>query len=55
MEGIDILGIIADICTSSSILPQIMKTIKEKKTQDVSIFMFIVLLTGQCIMGILWY
>ncbi len=46
MEGIDILGIIAGICTSSAIIPQIVKTLKKKKAQEVSIFMFIVLMTG---------
>ncbi|RYD72048.1 MAG: hypothetical protein EOP55_19510 [Sphingobacteriales bacterium] len=46
MQGIDILGIIAGICTSSSIIPQIVKTVKKKKATDVSIFMFIVLMTG---------
>lgn len=49
MEGIDILGIVAGICTSSSILPQIIKTLKKKKTEEVSIFMFIVLMTGNAL------
>ncbi len=49
MEGIDILGIIAGICTSSSIIPQIVKTLKEKKAQEVSVFMFIVLMTGNAL------
>jgi len=49
MEGIDILGIVAGICTSSSILPQIIKTLKKKKAEEVSIFMFIVLMTGNAL------
>jgi len=49
MEGIDILGIIAGICTSSSIIPQIVKTLKEKKAREVSVFMFIVLMTGNAL------
>lgn len=46
MESIDILGIVAGICTSSSIIPQIWTTLKTKRCKDVSVFMFIVLMTG---------
>jgi MtN3 and saliva related transmembrane protein len=46
MEFIEILGFVAGICTSSSILPQLIKTIKTKEAQDVSVFMFIVMLVG---------
>jgi MtN3 and saliva related transmembrane protein len=46
MEFIEILGLVAGICTSSSLLPQLIKTIKTKEAQDVSVFMFIVMLTG---------
>jgi len=49
MQFIDILGLVAGICTSSSIIPQLIKTIKTKKTEDVSIFMFIVMLTGNAL------
>ena len=50
MNWIKILGLVAGVCTATSLLPQVIKTIKEKKAQQVSIFMLIVLLTGQ----ILW-
>jgi MtN3 and saliva related transmembrane protein len=50
MEFIDIFGLVAGLCTSAASVPQIVKTIKEKKAQDVSPVMFIVLLTG----NILW-
>ncbi len=46
MEPIDILGIIAGVFTSSSIIPQIWTTLKKKRAKDVSVFMFIVLMTG---------
>ena len=46
MEFLDVLGLVARICTSSSIIPQLVKTIK---TQDVSIFMFIVMLAGNAL------
>jgi MtN3 and saliva related transmembrane protein len=49
MEFIEILGLVAGICTSSSIIPQLVKTIKEKKAEDVSVFMFIVMLTGNAL------
>ena len=49
MEFIDILGIVAGICTSSSILPQIVTTLKKKKAGEVSIFMFIVMMTGNAL------
>ena len=49
MKFIDILGLVAGACTSSSIIPQLVKTIKTKKAQDVSIFMFIVMLTGNAL------
>lgn len=46
MEFIEILGIAAGICTSSSLLPQLIKTVKTKEAQDVSLVMFVVLLVG---------
>ncbi|SEL78954.1 SemiSWEET family sugar transporter [Parapedobacter koreensis] len=46
MGFIEILGLIAGICTSSAIIPQIITTIKRKKAKDVSVFMFVVLSTG---------
>ena len=46
MKFIEIWGLIAGLLTSSSVLPQITKTIKEKKSEQISPFMFIVLLTG---------
>lgn len=49
MEFIDILGIVAGICTSSSIIPQIVTTLKQKKVGEVSVFMFIVLMTGNAL------
>jgi MtN3 and saliva related transmembrane protein len=49
MAFIDILGIVAGICTSSSIIPQIVTTLKKKKAGEVSIFMFIVMMTGNAL------
>lgn len=41
-----ILGIVAGICTSAAVVPQIYKTFKTKKAEDVSPFMFITTITG---------
>jgi MtN3 and saliva related transmembrane protein len=41
-----IIGIIAGIFTASSLLPQAIKIIKEKKAEDVSIGMLLFLMTG---------
>jgi len=42
----EVIGIAAGICTALSLLPQIIKIIREKKTQDISLFYLIVLLCG---------
>ena len=42
-EGV---GIAAGICTAISLLPQIIKVLKEKKAQDISLFYLVVLLLG---------
>lgn len=47
MKFIEIIGLVAGICSSASILPQIIKTIKEKKAEEVSVIMFIVMLAGE--------
>ena|SRR5688572_33083418 len=40
------IGIAAGICTALSLLPQIIKVIREKKTQDISLSYLFVLLCG---------
>ena len=49
MEFIDILGLVAGICTSASLIPQLVTTVKKKTAKDVSVFMFIVMLTGNAL------
>jgi MtN3 and saliva related transmembrane protein len=41
-----VIGIVAGIFTSSSLLPQLIKIIKEKKVEDLSMGMFIALMVG---------
>ena len=43
---IQALGMTAGLLTSVSMLPQLIKTLKEKKAGDVSFFMLIVLIAG---------
>ena len=50
MDKVQILGIVAGICTSVSLVPQLIKIIKSKKANDVALFMLLILLAGQ----ILW-
>lgn len=46
MDGTSIIGLIAGVLTASSLLPQVVKTIKEKKADEVSLVMLLVLLAG---------
>lgn len=47
------IGIAAGVCTSISMLPQLVKIIKTKKADDISYVMVIVLLVG--ITAWIWY
>ena len=42
----EIVGLAAGICTALSLLPQIIKIMKEKAAQDISLFYLLVLLCG---------
>jgi len=46
MDLIQIVGLFAGICTASSLIPQLVKTIKEKKADEISILMLTVLMLG---------
>jgi MtN3 and saliva related transmembrane protein len=47
------IGIAAGIFTASSLLPQLVKIIRSKKAEDLSWFMFLILLAG--LLGWVWY
>jgi MtN3 and saliva related transmembrane protein len=49
MEFIEIVGLIAGLCTSSAAIPQIVKTVRTKQAEDVSLFMFIVMTAGNAL------
>jgi MtN3 and saliva related transmembrane protein len=46
MSWTQVIGLAAGILTASSLLPQVVKTLKEKKAEDVSIVMLFVLQAG---------
>jgi MtN3 and saliva related transmembrane protein len=46
MNWTQVIGLFAGICTASSLLPQLIKTLKEKKAGEISKMMLFVLMTG---------
>jgi len=53
MKFISIIGVSASICTSLSLIPQLIKLLKEKKAENVSLLMMAVLFVG---LGLwIWY
>lgn len=46
LDWTDVLGLVAGVCTTAAVLPQIKKAWKTKKVEDVSPGMFIVLVIG---------
>ena len=53
MSTIEIVGIAAGVCTSVSLLPQLVRIIKRKNAEDISLFYLVILLFG---LGLwVWY
>ncbi|MEJ7611451.1 MAG: SemiSWEET transporter [Ferruginibacter sp.] len=46
MQTVTIIGLIASICTGTSMLPQLIKILKEKKVEDISFLMLGILTAG---------
>src|SRR5215216_3037245 len=46
MNWTQMIGLAAGILTASSLIPQVVKTLKEKKAEDVSLLMLFVLQSG---------
>ena len=46
MDFTEVLGIVAGVFTSASLLPQVIKILKEKKVEDLSVTMFVSLMIG---------
>jgi MtN3 and saliva related transmembrane protein len=49
MDFIEILGPAAGISTPAALVPQLSRTIQTKKAKDVSVLMFIVMMTGNAL------
>lgn len=45
----EVIGVIAGACTALSLLPQLVKLIKEKKASDISVFYLLLLFAGLCL------
>jgi MtN3 and saliva related transmembrane protein len=45
-DWITLIGLIAAICTTCSFLPQVIKILQSKRTNDVSLLMYAILTTG---------
>jgi len=48
MNLINILGIIAGLLTTTSLIPQVLKLLKTKSGEDISPWMFIIFSSGVC-------
>ena len=46
------IGYIAAVCTTTSFLPQAVKTLKSKRTKDISLPMYLILATGVALWGV---
>ena len=46
MDSTQIIGLAAGVFTACSLLPQVIKTLKEKKAEEVSLLMLLVLMAG---------
>lgn len=46
MDTTQWIGIIAGVLTASSMLPQVIKVLREKKAEEISIVMLLVLISG---------
>lgn len=53
IDFITILGFAAGLLTSVSMLPQLIKTYQQKKAEEVSLFMLIILISGISLW--IWY
>ena len=46
MQTVTIIGLMASICTGTSMLPQLIKILKDKKADDISFLMLGILAAG---------
>jgi len=46
MNTVSLIGFIAAACTTFATVPQMIKVFKSKQTQDISLYMYIIMTTG---------
>ncbi len=46
MTGVDSVGLTAGLCTTASFIPQIVRILRTKSAEDVSLVMILILLAG---------
>ena len=46
MPGVDSVGLTAGLCTTASFIPQIVRILRTKSAEDVSLVMILILLAG---------
>lgn len=46
MDYLTMLGLLAGLCTTISFLPQVIKSWRSRRTQDISLVTFLILSTG---------
>ncbi len=46
LDSITLIGLVAATCTTSSFLPQVIKTLRSKQTKDISLLMYAILTAG---------
>jgi MtN3 and saliva related transmembrane protein len=46
MNIVTVIGISASVCTAASLIPQLIKVLKEKKAENISLWMLVVLFVG---------
>jgi len=46
MNTVDLFGMIAAVLTTSAVLPQVVKTIRDRDTRSLSLPMYVILTTG---------
>lgn len=54
MDNIEIIGFVAGVFTASSVLPQIIKSLRTKSTRDISISWSIINLIWQILWVVYW-
>lgn len=53
MAIINIVGVVASVCTATSLIPQLIKIIRDKKADDISLPMLAILFAGVALW--IWY